>query len=155
MAGTLDDLIAHAEGVGLTVEERPLHHHNALLLPGGHVLLNSRRSLTTRRYALAHECGHWHHGHDWRLPHDRDRDEREADEHAATLLIDYRDYTEAELLNDGHVGGIAQALQVPSIVVVAYQGVLRRDGLIGVQDFRECVGESQRHPFRHYAAPVR
>lgn len=126
MVRSLDDLIAQAEEMGLRVEEHPLRTHNALLLPGGVIVLNTRRTDVTRRYALAHECGHWHHGHDWRAQHDRKRDEREADSYASRLLISIDDYAHAEALAGGHVGAMAQILEVPPLIVEAYRRTLVR-----------------------------
>ena len=106
--------MAHAKKLGLKVVEQPLPGKvNAVLLPGGTVVLNSRRTAVTKRYALAHECGHWRYGHDWRYSHDRERDEFQADRYAAGLLINEIEYAKAETLVGPHAGAIARELLVP------------------------------------------
>lgn len=119
---TLDDLLDHAHGLGLEVVEQPLRGSlNAVLLEGGRVVLNRARSEATRCYALAHECGHWHYGHDWRLAHDRERDEHQADRYAAHLLISPIEYARAEEMFDGHLGAISRELLVPTHVLQIWQ----------------------------------
>lgn len=113
-AGTLDEAIEYASSLGLNVEERPLEGLlSAVLLPEGVILLNSLRSVLTRKVAVAHECGHWHYGHDWRHQHDQPRDERQANLFAAKVLIDPLDYAYAELLHDGNKGNISKEIGVP------------------------------------------
>lgn len=58
MARSVDGLVACAEEMGLRVEDYPLRKHNALLLPGGIIVLNARQTTVTRYYALAHEVRH-------------------------------------------------------------------------------------------------
>ncbi len=119
---TLNQLLEHARSLGLTVEEDRLRGStNALLLEGGRVILNDQRSEATRRYALAHECGHWRYGHDWRLEHSVRRDEYQADRYAAHLLIDPLEYARAEEMFDGHLGAISQELLIPSHVLKIWQ----------------------------------
>lgn len=83
-----------------------------MLTKGGIVVLNPRRTMLTQRVTLAHEMGHWHHGHDWTIDHDRERDEREADTYAARLLISPAEYALAEHLVGSHPGAIAAELGV-------------------------------------------
>lgn len=124
-AATLDGLIAHARSLGLTVEERPftgaLRNLNAVLIPGGYVILNCYRTEITRRCSLAHEMGHWYYGHDWRREHDKAHDERQADTYAAKLLISPAEYAAAEALHGSHVGALAAELAVPSRIVTLWQ----------------------------------
>ncbi|WP_333812053.1 ImmA/IrrE family metallo-endopeptidase [Timonella senegalensis] len=108
----MDRLIDLALGAGFSVDFLPLHGHSGLLLPGNHILIDSRKSAMTQRVALAHELGHIHHGHDWRYPHDRQRDEYQADVFAASLLISSRDYAVAEVMFDTPAA-IASELGVP------------------------------------------
>lgn len=108
--------------MGLKVEEKPLRGAlNAVLLPEGRIILNELRSEVTKRYAIAHECGHWHYGHDWRLAHDRERDEHQADRYAAHLLISPIEYARAEEMFDGHLGAISRELLVPAHVLQIWQ----------------------------------
>lgn len=119
---TLNDVLAHARKIGLEVDEGPLRGAlNAVLLEGGRVILNEARSEATLRYALAHECGHWHYGHDWRTLHNIDRDEYQADRYAGRLLINPIEYAKAEDMFDGHVGAISRELLVPAHVLKIWQ----------------------------------
>lgn len=108
----MDELIVHAETLGLRVKFDNLGRRSGELRRSGLVLLNHRKSLLTQRMTLAHECGHAWHGHDWTLYHDRERDEREADVYAARLLIRTEDYAYAERIVGDHPGAIAKELGV-------------------------------------------
>ena len=66
----------------------------------------------TQRVAVAHECGHAFHGHDWRFRHDKRRDELEADIYAANLLIESATVTEASRVY-ADPRSIARELNVP------------------------------------------
>lgn len=119
---TLKHIIEHANRIGLTVEEDSLRGAlNAVLLPGGRVILNEARTEATKKYALAHECGHWKYGHDWRKQHDRDRDEYQADRYAGKLLISPIEYAKAEQMFDGHLGAISRELLIPAHVLKIWQ----------------------------------
>lgn len=119
---TLNNILAHAKNIGLEVEEAPLRGSlNAVLLEGGRVILNEARTEATKRYALAHECGHWKYGHDWRLEHTIERDEYQADRYAAHLLISPIEYARAEEMFEGHVGAISRELLVPAHVLKIWQ----------------------------------
>lgn len=108
--------------MGLKVEEKPLRGAlNAVLLPEGRIILNELRSEVTKRYAIAHECGHWKYGHDWRKEHDRKRDEYQADRYAGKLLISPIEYAQAEKLFEGHVGAISRELLIPTHVLQIWQ----------------------------------
>lgn len=128
---SLDAVVAHARALGLEIDEAPLGGPlNAVLLPEGYVILNCNRTSITKRYALAHECGHWYYGHDWRREHDRPKDERQADRYAAGLLIDPIEYARAERLYGGHPGAIACELGVPRALVTLWgQSVMRSRSL--------------------------
>lgn len=91
----------------------------------GVVYLNHRKSVLTQRVTLAHEMGHWHHGHDWTRTHDRERDEHQADLFAARLLIDPLEYALAERIVGEHPGAIARELGVTTRLVELYRGDLR------------------------------
>lgn len=108
----MQQLITQATALGLTVIYRNLGHYSGILAKGGLVVLNPNRSQLTKRVTLAHEMGHWHHGHDWTTRHDRECDEREADLYAAKLLISPTEYALAERLHGPHPGAIATELGV-------------------------------------------
>ena len=108
----MQPLIDQARALGLGVTYRELGRRSGMLTKGGIVVLNPRRTMLTQRVTLAHEMGHWHHGHDWTIDHDRERDEREADTYAARLLISPAEYALAEHLVGSHPGAIAAELGV-------------------------------------------
>lgn len=108
----IESLVERAAAMGHEVEFLPLHGKSGLLLPNGLILINSTKHEITQKAALAHELGHVHYGHDWRNPHDRERDEAQADRFAAELLIDERAYAIAEVMH-GEVSAIAAELGVP------------------------------------------
>lgn len=123
----MDDLIAQAEAMGLRVKWVDLGRRTGELRRSGLVLINDRKSALTQRCALAHEMGHWVHGHDWSAMHDRRRDELQADTYAAELLIRPVDYALAERLHDGHAGAIARELDVSTRLIEIWRTqVLRR-----------------------------
>lgn len=74
-----------------------------------------------QRCTLAHEMGHWFHGHDWTRDHDRLADERQADQYAAELLISPLEYAIAEQLHGPHPGAIAKELEVTRNLVTLWQ----------------------------------
>ena len=124
---SLDDLLAHAAAQGLHVKFSDLGRRTGELRRSGLVLINHKRTAVVQRCALAHELGHWHHGHDWSAAHDVARDEREADTYAARLLVSPVEYALAERLYDGHPGAIARELDVTTPIIEAWRdGVLRR-----------------------------
>lgn len=108
----MDDLIAHADELGLRIKWRPLGRRTAELHSSGLILVNPDRTMPTQRMAIAHECGHWSYGHDWTRDHDRPRDERQADTYAARLLISPQAYAAAEAQCGGHLGAMARELNV-------------------------------------------
>lgn len=113
-------LIDLAACKGHTVEFVSMSTHSGLVMPGKVILINSSNRELTQRAALAHELGHIHYGHDWRLPHDSQRDELKADMYAAELLIRPADYARAEALHTA-VNAIAVELDVPTRYVQLWQ----------------------------------
>ncbi|QGH68566.1 ImmA/IrrE family metallo-endopeptidase [Pseudactinotalea sp. HY158] len=99
---------------------RDLGRRNGELTSGGLVRLNPRKPAIVQRCTLAHEMGHWWHGHDWTRDHDQLRDERQADAYAARLLISPAEYALAERLNP-HPGAIAKELEVTRHLVEVWQ----------------------------------
>lgn len=71
------------------------------------------------------------------------KQERRADEWAALQLVDLIEYRDAELLHDGNVALMAQALDVIEDIVYAYQRVLLRIGDVVYEKPRHGVGQWQ------------
>lgn len=91
------------------------------------ITLNAWMDIDQQRFALAHELGHaWHEHTVEGDPHGNPNDERLADEHAASILIDPDLYARAEILRGPHPGAIADELGVHPDVVEIFQHVLRR-----------------------------
>lgn len=126
----MDAIIEHAERMGLRVAYRNLGRRTAYLFGGGLVILNYRHHLDAQREALAHECGHAHHGHDWTREHDKARDELEADRYAARLLVSMDAYAEAEALVGCHPGAISRELRVTRRLVELRREDFARDARI-------------------------
>lgn len=123
----MEALIEWAEGLGLKVKFRDLGRRHGEIHSSGLVLINPHRTLTRQRVTLAHECGHAFHQHDWTRDHDQVRDEREADQYAARLLISPDAYAAAEDLCGPHPGALARELQVTRRLVELRQEDFKRD----------------------------
>lgn len=109
----LDDMGEHLRGV---------YDHE-----GATIFLNARLTVAQMRCTLAHELGHAWHQHRWvGHPHVDREAERRADEHAAQLLINPRDYARAERLYGPHAGAIAVELEVSPDVVTVWRRLARR-----------------------------
>lgn len=90
---------------------------------GNVLVINATMTEAYQREVLAHELGHAWYGHDWRNPHDEERDERQADLYAARLLISPTEYALAEELHP-HPGAIAKELGVSQHLIELWQGTL-------------------------------
>lgn len=123
-------LIERAEAMGLHVAFRDLGRASGYWLGSGLIVLNHRRAESTQRVTLAHEMGHWWHGHDWTRDHDRERDERQADQYAARLLISVDDYAAAEAICGAHIGALARELGVTRRLVELRREDFARDAHI-------------------------
>ncbi|WP_061960622.1 ImmA/IrrE family metallo-endopeptidase [Demequina flava] len=132
-------IIRTAEHMGYRVQFRDIGRASGYLYGGGLIVLNYRRSELTQRVTLAHELGHAHHGHDWTRDHDRHRDERQADQYAARLLISPVEYAAAEALVGSHAGALARELGVTRRLVE-----LRREDFARDERIIETV-EAWRH----------
>lgn len=123
----MDELLEVARERGVRVAWRDLGRRNGEYHSTGLVLINPRRSEVVQRVTLAHELGHAHYGHAWTDdPQVRDRQERQADEFAAALLVDEVDYAIAEVVVGPHVGALARELGVTAQIVEAWQRLAHR-----------------------------
>lgn len=119
----------------------PLDHFDGYLATPRDIVINTRLHASFQCEVLAHELGHVYYGHDWRRPHDKARDEQQADHYAARLLISPADYALAEQIYGPHQGALAQALQVSTALIKAWQqsyiAEISRIELQRCGDFRE------------------
>jgi Zn-dependent peptidase ImmA (M78 family) len=120
-------LVEKAEAMGLRVAYRDLGRRSGQLHSSGLVYINQRRSLPAQRIVLAHEMGHWHHGHDWSQAHDHDLDERQADQYAARLLVSRSEYAAAEAVCGAHPGALARELGVTRTLIELRREDFARD----------------------------
>lgn len=92
------DPYEHAEQLGLTVLHRPIREANGLWIPDyGTIVLRTGMGRILERCTLAHEIGHFAHGHrDETRMHQSQKHEIQADKFAANHLIDH-----ARLLEHG------------------------------------------------------
>ncbi len=123
------DMLAVAQGRGVDVvwDDSLGARHGEY--DGERIILNSRRPEEVQRLVLAHELGHaWHRHQRTDEPRVRGRQEREADEHAAVLLVRRHDYQMAERLYGPNVGAVAAELEVPARFVERLRDVERRGG---------------------------
>lgn len=116
----MEEVIAHAEAQGLRVAWRDLGPRNGELARNGLVTLNPRRTEAVQRITLAHEVGHWWHGHDWTREHSVERDERQADTYAARLLIDEVAIRRAANAVGEHPAALARELGVTARLVTLW-----------------------------------
>lgn len=94
----------------------------------GVITLNDDRPEEVQRIVLAHELGHaWHDHQPTSSRWARERQEREADEHAARLLVTRFQYANAERMYGPSVGAVAQELGVPARYVERLRDITRRD----------------------------
>ncbi|WP_038549832.1 ImmA/IrrE family metallo-endopeptidase [Corynebacterium glyciniphilum] len=111
------DTKAYALGIEITT-----HHggERGRRYIDGTISLRDDLGPINRRCTLANELGHHVHNHQ-PIPAMHDRQEREANDYAAELLIGPDEYQEAEALCDGHSGGIARELGVTVELVHVWQ----------------------------------
>ena len=120
-----------AADLGIRVDETPVPDHwpHAIWIPPQRrIILRKGLDYVTRRCVLAHELGHAWHSHiktgvDWL----DDRMEKEADEYAATLLIQTVDYAEIEHTYGHQPEGIAWHLDVLPHLIPIWQRVHPRN----------------------------
>lgn len=98
------------------------YHHDQRL-----IVLNPTRTTQAQRVVLAHELGHAHYGHVWTdHPHQHHKQERLADEVAASLLICAGEYIRAERTVGPHPGALAKELGVTRSIIEAWRTMARR-----------------------------
>ncbi|NUP32911.1 MAG: ImmA/IrrE family metallo-endopeptidase [Streptomycetaceae bacterium] len=111
----MHQLLDTAERRGLTVEWVDLGSRNGEY-ECGTIRINPNRLARTQRWTLAHELGHAWHDHE-ACHHDAARaarQEREADAHAAMLLVDEFTWRAAEReFSEAGIGAVANELEVP------------------------------------------
>lgn len=121
-ARALEVLLEVARERGVRVAWRDLGRRNGEYHSSGLILLNPRKSLLVQRVTLAHELGHQAYGHTWTDdPVLHARYERQADRHAAGLLISSEDYRRAEQIVGPHAGALAKELGVTRTIVDAWR----------------------------------
>lgn len=122
----MKDILDIAFQRGVRVEFADLGSRNGEYADGV-VTINHRRPEHVQRIILAHELGH--HAHDHKPTENRHRkafQEREADRHAARLLVDRITYQNAEQMYGPSVGAVAAELGVPARYVEALRDVTLR-----------------------------
>lgn len=128
----MQDMLDIAERRGIAVEWVDLGRRNGEY-EDGVIRVNPGRLAATQRITLAHELGHAWHGHS-ACQHDVRRaakQERDADAHAALLLVDEFTYRAAErTYSESGVGAVAAELGVPARFVERLREV-ERDGAHG------------------------
>lgn len=93
----------------------------------GVITINERRPEEVQRIILAHELGHaWHDHRPVPDPFAERRQEREADEHAARLLVDRHTYEAAERMYGPSLGAVARELGLPARLVERLRDITRR-----------------------------
>lgn len=116
------DLVLLAEGMGVRVrwarpdrmDDLAAYDHRTRT-----IWLRDGRADMPTRCSLAHEIGHAHYGH--RPGGDYRRQERQADEWAALLLVSEDEYRRAERLVGHEVGALARELDVTQRLVLAWR----------------------------------
>lgn len=112
------DLLARAADMGLEVHGAhiPRPRVGAYFRDLGRIYFDLDLTLPYRRTVIAHELGHAYYGHDC----DSERNERQADKYAATLLINPEWYAELEQINPD-AEWIADEMNVAPYAVVDYR----------------------------------
>ena len=109
---TCPDLHAHARELGVRLRRhtggpKGVYHHPSRTI-------STRRGMSIQQYrsTLAHELGHAHYGDTPRRGIYSVRQEARADTYAAKLLIAPQAFFDAATWHNGHLGGIADELEV-------------------------------------------
>lgn len=117
-----------AESIGVTIEDDVTGTLSPYDLGGWFpdkrlILIARDQSPADRLHTMAHELGHALYGHPaGHCP----RNERVAEEFAASLLVDPHAYVEAELLFGPHSGAIAHELGVTVSLIKTWRGLYER-----------------------------
>lgn len=137
-----EDMWELAAALDLTVVESRDAHQSGYWPDEQTIRIRPGLSARVARSVLAHEIGHHCLGHrPTRRPAARARQERSANEWAASRLIPPAAYAEAELVREGHIGGIAFDLNVSDELVVVYRSRLLRTDSNTYVDPRLGVGQ--------------
>ncbi len=128
----MDDLIGHAESLGLEVLFDDLGARHAEIHTSGIVIINDARPHLLQRAALAHECGHHVHRHAHEVGARNSRREWQADEYAANVLFSTAEYARAERMYGPDVAMIARELGVPLRMIHAWQRAWRANSARGL-----------------------
>lgn len=109
---TCPDLHAHARHLGVRLRRhtggpKGVYHHPTRTI-------STRRGMSIQQYrsTLAHELGHAYYGDIPRRGIYSVRQETRADSYAARLLITHEAFLDAAAWHNGHLGGIADELEV-------------------------------------------
>ncbi|WP_058614800.1 ImmA/IrrE family metallo-endopeptidase [Microbacterium testaceum] len=124
-------LLDFAETVGVTIEYVRMPADRDGFYEHGARRIRLRRGMSARhhRSVLAHELGHAAFGDTpTHFGPVHAKQERRAEEWAATRLIDLDDYRHLEAVHGGHPGAIAVDLDVMRSTVIAFQALLKRLG---------------------------
>lgn len=109
----MEDLEKVAHELGLRIKYVNLGRRHGEVHSSGLVFINDHRPIKAMRITLAHEIGHYAHGHE--RAGDRCKlewQERQAQTYAARLLISPEEYARAEATYGEHVGSLAKELNV-------------------------------------------
>lgn len=90
------------------------------------ILLRPGMGHRNRLHTLAHELGHAIHNHPEKP---NQKQERQADDFAANLLIDTQKYRECEIMFDGNEGAIAQELEVTLSLLKHWKSIQERQAV--------------------------
>lgn len=125
------NLYMAAAAAGLIVVEGDLPEHEPSRYYHSHrcIVLRTGMSRADVRTALGHELGHADHGHLCSYDDEQTaKQERQADEYAARLLITNETYAAAEKEHGSHVGAIAHQLEVLPRLVHVWRDLYQRKG---------------------------
>jgi Zn-dependent peptidase ImmA (M78 family) len=109
----VEDLEKVANALGMRIKYTDLGRRHGEVHSSGLVFINDHRPVKAMRITLAHEIGHFVHGH--QRADDRcqlERQERQAQTYAARLLISPQEYARAEAVYGEHVNSLAKELNV-------------------------------------------
>lgn len=135
-------LLQLADDLGLTVVERNVRHTSGYRPGDRTIYLTPRMPRRAARSVLAHEIAHHVLEHrPSQFGPVRSRQEREANEWAASHLISRESYIETERLREGHLESMAFDLDVAAELLAVYRSMMRRIGDTVYMDARMGAGQ--------------